>query len=139
VTSLPRGIGRSGAAAPQALFFRLGEAQLALPAHQVAAVAEVAGCTPIPSSDPALLGVARVGRRLLPLVDAHRRLHLAGQALTAFPRTCVVVNGALGEVAFPIDAVLGLRSVPGGRLPVGCALMPLEQLIDGGPDVVGQE
>jgi chemotaxis signal transduction protein len=135
MTTFPRRVGALAPVARQALFFRLGESRLALPAAQVAAVAEVAGCTRIPTRDPALLGVARVGGRLLPLIDAHRRLHLEGAVADAFPWTCVVVAGALGEVAFRIDEVLGLRAVPEGLLPAGCELMPLEQLLDaGGPE-----
>jgi chemotaxis signal transduction protein len=139
MTAFPRRTGRQSPVARQALFFRLGDNQLALPAHQVAAVAEVTSCTQIPTGDPALLGVARIGSRLLPVIDAHRRLRVARQAPGAFPWTCVIVNGADGEVAFRIDEVLGFRAVPGGVLPVGCTLMPLERLIEGGTDVARQE
>jgi chemotaxis signal transduction protein len=123
----------------QALVFRLGQARLAVPADQVATVAAVEGCTRIPCDDPALLGVARVGHRLLPLIDAHRRMQVAGGVAAPFPCTCVVVRGALGEVGFRIDELLGLYAAPDGLLPPGCAPMPLEQLIDGGGVVADGE
>jgi chemotaxis signal transduction protein len=113
------------------LVFRLGDHQLALPAHQVAAVTAVAGCTPIPAADPTLLGVARVDDRVLPLIDAHGRMRIAGRPPGALPWTCLVVKGPLGDVVFRIDEVLGLRTVPDGLAPPGCALMPIERLGEG--------
>jgi chemotaxis signal transduction protein len=116
--------------ARSALVFRLGESRLALPADQVATVAEVAGGTPIPTADPALLGVGRVGPRLLPLIDAHRRMRVAAPP-ASFPRTCLVVKSPLGDVAFPIDEVIGLTAMRGAVAPLGCTLMSLAQLVDG--------
>jgi chemotaxis signal transduction protein len=131
-TQLPR---RSTASADtharNALVFRLGESRLALPADQVATVAEVASCTPIPTADPTLLGVGRVGARLLPLIDAHRRMRVAAAPAT-FPGTCLVVKSALGEVAFRIDEVVGLQAMRDGLAPAGCTLMPLAHLVGQG-------
>jgi chemotaxis signal transduction protein len=114
--------------ARHALVFRLGDSRLALPADQVATVADVASCTPIPTNDPALLGVGRVGSRLLPLIDAHRRLRVAAPE-ASFPRTCLVVKSALGDVAFAIDEVLGLQAMRGPVAPLGCTLLPLARLL----------
>jgi chemotaxis signal transduction protein len=113
-----------------ALVFRLGAARLALPADQVATVTEVGSCTAIPTADPTLLGVARVGLGLLPLIDAHRRMSVVA-GLPAFPWTCLVVKSALGEVAFRIDEVLGLHAMPHGLAPPGCTLVSTERLVEG--------
>jgi len=118
-----------------ALVFRLGHTRLALPADQVATVAEVGSCTQIPNADPTLLGVGRVGLRLLPLIDAHRRMRVVAPPPAGFPWKCLVVKSALGEVAFRIDEVLGLHAMPEGLAPPGCTLMPLERLVDGSPGV----
>jgi chemotaxis signal transduction protein len=120
-----------------ALVFRLGHTRLAVPADRVTTVAEVASCTRIPSADPTLLGVGRVGLRLLPLIDAHRRMTVVAPPPAGFPWTCLVVKSALGEVAFRIDEVLGLQAMPDGLAPLGCTLMPLEGLVDGGLGVGG--
>lgn len=120
-----------------ALVFRLGGTRLALPAEQVATVAEVGRPTPIPSADPTLLGVGRIGTRLLPLVDAHRRMRVAPSPAETFPSTCLVVKSTLGDVAFRVDEVLGLHAMPDGRAPLGCALLSLSRLLDG--DAVGEE
>ena len=121
--------------ARSALVFRLAGTRLALPADQVGTVAEVTGHTRIPSADPTLLGVGRVGNRLLPLIDAHRRMAVAPPPTAAFPWTCLVAKSTFGDVAFRVDEVLGLQAMPGGRAPLGCMLMSLEQLIDGGSGV----
>jgi chemotaxis signal transduction protein len=118
-----------------ALVFRLGHTRLALPADQVATVAEVGSCTKIPSADPTLLGVGRVGLRLLPLIDAHRRMGVVAPPPAGFPWTCLVVKSAFGEVAFRIDEVLGLHAMPDGLAPLGYTLMPLERFVDNGPGV----
>ena len=133
MTLLPRRTTpHTGTCFRNALVFRLGDIRLALPAHQVATVAEVGSCTRIPSADPTLLGVGRVGLRLLPLIDAHRRMRVVAQPPAGFPWTCLVVKSALGEVAFRIDEVLGLHAMPDGLAPLGCTPMPLERLVDGG-------
>jgi chemotaxis signal transduction protein len=114
-----------------ALVFRLGSTHLALPADRVAVVGEVDSVTRIPSADPTLLGVGRVGARLLALIDAHRRMRVVAPAPGAFPWTCLVVKGTFGEVAFPVDAVLGLHAMANGLAPRGCTLMPLERVVAG--------
>ena len=131
MTTLPRRAPSSAETLRNALVFRLGERRLALAAEQVATVAEVATCTPIPTADSTLLGVGRVGARLLPLIDAHRRMRVGAPPAT-FPSTCLVVKSALGEVAFPIDEVVGLQAMRNGLAPLGSALMSLDHLIDGG-------
>jgi hypothetical protein len=55
-----------------------------------------------------------------------------GAPPVAFPSTCLVVKSALGEVAFPIDEVVGLQAMRNGLAPLGSALMSLDHLIDGG-------
>jgi chemotaxis signal transduction protein len=118
-----------------ALVFRLGHTRLALPADRVTTIAEVGSCTQIPSADPTLLGVGRVGLRLLPLIDAHRRMRVVASPVAGFPWTCLVVKSALGEVAFRIDEVLGLHAMPDGLAPLGCTLVSLERLVDDGAGV----
>jgi chemotaxis signal transduction protein len=132
MTTLPRRTPSSADMhARSALVFRLGESRLALPAEQVATVTEVASCTPIPTADPTLLGVGRVGSRLLPLIDAHRRMQVAAPQ-ASFPSTCLVVKSALGDVGFPIDEVVGLQTMPGGLAPAGCTLIALARLVGEG-------
>lgn len=133
MTELPRRTTpQTGTSLRTALVFRLGHTRLALAADQVSSVAEVRSCTQIPSADHTLLGVARVGLQLMPLIDAHRRMSFVSPPPAGFPWTCLVVKSALGEVAFRVDEVLGLHAMPDGLAPPGCTLLPLEQLIDGG-------
>jgi len=132
MSELPRRTtSQNGTAIRTALVFRLGEARLALAADQVASVAEVRSCTRVPSGDRTLLGVARVGRELMPLIDAHRRMGVASPPPAGFPWTCLVVKSSLGDVAFRVDEVLGLQAAVDGLAPPGCTLMPLEGLIEG--------
>jgi chemotaxis signal transduction protein len=129
MTLLPRrGTASAETHARNALVFRLGESRLALPADQVATVADATSCTPIPTADPALLGVARVGSRLLPLIDAHRRMRIPAPA-KSFPSICLVAKSALGEVAFRIDEVVGLQAMRGGAAPPGTTLLSLAHLV----------
>ena len=130
-TLLPRRTPSPAETHRSVLVFRLGECRLALPAEQVATVAEVASCTPIPTADSSLLGVGRVGSRFLALIDAHRRMRVAAPP-APFPTTCLVVKSPLGDVAFPIDEVVGLQAMRGGLAPAGSTLMSLTHLLDEG-------
>jgi chemotaxis signal transduction protein len=97
----------------------VGDRRIAIPAGRIVEVARVAGYTPLPCDDAANLGVVVHRDALIPLVDLAPRLGARRFAPVKLPGLCVFVETEVGEVAFPIDRVLGLEPVR-----------------DGGPDAV---
>jgi chemotaxis signal transduction protein len=105
------------AAAPSrvAAFFALNGAHFAVPAAQVAEIASLGAYTPLPCEDPAHLGVVLHRERIIPLVDLGARLGVRRTDPLPFPGLCLFLKTALGEIACPIDRVLGLAPLTGDQ------------------------
>jgi chemotaxis signal transduction protein len=87
--------------------------RLAVKAGDLVEVAQVDRATWVPCRDPALLGVALHRDRPVPVVDVRRRLDLG--AAGAPPWLCVFVRTAAGEVAVPVETVVGFGPASGTR------------------------
>ena len=96
------------------LVVSVGDRRIAIPARRIVEVARIAGHTPLPCEDPANLGVVVHRDALIPLVDLALRLGARRFAPVKLPGLCVFVETEVGEVAFPIDRVLGLEPVRDG-------------------------
>lgn len=108
------------------VLFTAGGRRFAVPGIQVAEVARVAAFTPLPSDDGMILGVAFHRDRVVPVIDAARRLGLA-HPVGAPPWLCLFVRGPAGEMGVPVDAVLGFER-PGG--PWAAAAVPVVDLVE---------
>jgi chemotaxis signal transduction protein len=101
------------------LVVSVGDRRIAIAARRIIEVARIAGFTRLPCDDASNLGILVHRDALVPLVDLAPRLGARRFAPVKLPGLCVFVETELGEVAFPIDRVLGLEPVR-----------------DGGPDAV---
>jgi chemotaxis signal transduction protein len=96
------------------LVVSVGDRRIAIPARRIVEVARVGGYTPLPCEDPSNLGVVVHRDALIPLVDLAPRLGARRFAPVKLPGLCVFVETEVGEVAFPIDRVLGLEPARDG-------------------------
>ncbi|WP_424813431.1 chemotaxis protein CheW [Roseococcus sp. YIM B11640] len=106
----------------QRLTVRAGQAQVALPASQIAEVIRRPRITRVPNAPPVLLGVTHLRGTVLPVVSLRGLLEGEGAAATA-EQIVVLRHDPL--VALAVDAIQALRSVqtdkaePGDRVLVG--------------------
>jgi chemotaxis signal transduction protein len=111
----------TAAPAANVLVVSVGDRRIAIPARRIVEVARVAGYTSLPCDDASNLGVVVHRDALIPLVDLAPRLGARRFAPVKLPGLCVFVETDVGEVAFPIDRVLGLepfRDGGPGAVPV---------------------
>jgi chemotaxis signal transduction protein len=99
--------------------------RLALPAETVVEVGELESFTPLPCDDPAHVGVGLYRDRVVPVVDLvrHAALDIPSPAVTA-GAVCVIARTLRGEVAFPIDSVVGLEASDRGDGDTAIAVDP---------------
>ncbi len=91
------------------LSYRIGRHDLVSSFDEVVEILSVPALTPIPGSQPWLLGLANVRGNLLPVADL--KLFLEGQRSVAGERQrMLVMNQPGGEVAILIDELYGQRS-----------------------------
>jgi hypothetical protein len=76
-------------------------------------VAQVDGVTWVPCRDPALLGVALHRDRVVPVVDVGRRI--GAGPVDGPPWLCVFVRTAGGEMAVPVERVVGFGPASGAQ------------------------
>jgi len=101
--------------------FRASGRSFALSTHQVVAVAELAGVTPLRASGRTdVLGLLAHRGTALPLIDLGQRLGRSNGRPPSGPH-CVVVEWGGRRAAFPVDELQGLTRIPAdGGLPPGC-------------------
>lgn len=102
----------------------IGECRVAVPAAAVVEVARIAAVTPVPSEDPANLGIAVHRDQVVPLVDLGARLGVSRRAGWAGPGLCLVLRTPEGLLGCPIDAVLGFS--PGSDDAAAAGLVVLD-------------
>jgi chemotaxis signal transduction protein len=123
--------GRSGRAAarPGMLAFVLGGRTCALSLGLVAGVAEIGVITRLPAANPRHLGVIVHRGAVLPLLALDRQLDGApmpgGMGQPAF---CIITRSE-PVIAFPVEAVLGLRPLPADVPAAGSPWEILDRLI----------
>jgi chemotaxis signal transduction protein len=94
------------------LVFTLGGRTRALSLGLVDAVTELGAVTRLPASNPRNLGLIVHRGTVLPLFDLGRGLGGApAPAVSALPAFCIITRSQ-PVVAFPVEAVLGLRPLP---------------------------
>ena len=103
--------------------FRLRDARFFVRPERISEVARLETYTPLPCTDPANLGVILHRERVIPLVDLGPRLGILAGPVT-LPTLCVILRTDLGEVASPVDEVLGLMSLASGTPPGDPVLEP---------------
>jgi chemotaxis signal transduction protein len=96
--------------------FALGKRCFALPAGQVVEITRVPSFTPLPCEDPAHLGVVVHRETVIPLVDLGLQLGVCRPCSAHAPGLCLFFRTTLGEIACPIDQVLGLAPASDARL-----------------------
>ncbi len=108
---LSRRVSRTSAAPVGSLaVLELMGARFAIPASQILEIAPVDSYTPLPCEDSTHLGVVLHRDEVVPLVDLGRALR-ARPSRASLPSLCVFAKTTLGEIAFPIDRVLGVELV----------------------------
>jgi chemotaxis signal transduction protein len=117
--------GRQAAPRPGLLAFVIGGRPRALSLGLVAGVAEIGRVTRVPTADPGNLGLIVHRGAVLPLVDLGRRLDGGAAAASAAdgadgadeaaagrpPAFCIITRSRQA-IAFPVEAVLGLQTLP---------------------------
>lgn len=89
--------------------FRLGARHLAAGFGEVVEIITLPPLTPVPGSEPWLLGVANIRSNLLPVVDL--KLFMEGERTVQHATTrALVVKQAGGNVAVLIDELFGQRN-----------------------------
>lgn len=106
--------GRDGRHAPRPglLAFMIGGRARALSLRLVAGVAEIGAVTRLPAADPCNLGLIVYRGTVLPLVDLGRRLDGTAAPGGARPAAFCIVTRSQPAIAFPVEAVLGLQTLP---------------------------
>lgn len=110
--------------------FALRGKRFAVAPGQIIEIVRIDSYTPLPCEDTTNLGVVLHRDRVIPLVDLRPGLGIRGGGPLSLPMLCVFALGNLGEVAFPVDQVLGLASSTGERLADDVAFLDLDQLGD---------
>jgi CheW-like domain len=105
--------------------FAVGWRRFVLPAEAAAAVGELGVVLPLPSSDPRRLGVIVHRGRAVALVAAGEGDGEAG----ATARHYVLLRGDGEDVAFPVDALIGLKAEYGDGLPDGFELFDRRRVV----------
>ncbi len=116
---------------PSLVVCALGPRRIALPVGRIVAVDRIASYTPLPADDPATLGIALHRGRLIPLVDLGPRLGSRGARPLTLPALCVVVRSDHGELAFPVDEVVGFAPAGDDRFRETVTVLDPAEL--GGP------
>ena len=111
------------------LVVALGDRRFAVSAEQIVEVVKSAFYTPVPCEDPTNLGVALHRGRVVPVMEAGRRLGVPRPGLADRPGAWVLVKTPAGEVGFPVDAVVGFHSSPDGQLPEDMTLIDAAELV----------
>lgn len=92
--------------------FALAGRRFALPAERVVEVARVSTYTPLPCENPAHLGVVSHRDSVIPLLDLARELGARRADSLQSPGLCLFCMTELGEIACPVDQVVGLAPAP---------------------------
>lgn len=90
--------------------FRIGQRRLVSDYDAVAEILTVPQITPVPGSQPWMLGVANVRSNLLPIVDLKQFLEGARSVLHEGHQKVMVLRQPGGDVAVTIDELYGQRS-----------------------------
>lgn len=90
--------------------FRVGQRRLVSNYEAVAEILTVPQITPVPGSQPWMLGVANVRSNLLPVVDLKQFLEGARSVLHEGHQKVMVLRQPGGDVAVTIDELYGQRS-----------------------------
>jgi chemotaxis signal transduction protein len=121
------------------LLFQLGELRLALPTRMAAAVAPVLHIARIPHRGGTVLqGLAAFRGQILPCCSLTRLLEVQ-QIDSSASRTLILEESPGRRWAAPIDAVIGVRSVPDelAQQPVASALLAAHWLAGSFDDEAG--
>jgi chemotaxis signal transduction protein len=111
------------------LGFTLGGRNRALSLGLVDAVTELGAVTRLPAANPLNLGLIVHRGTVLPLFDLGRGLGGApAPAGSALPALCIITRSE-PVVAFPVEAVLGLRPLPADASPADSPWEILDSLI----------
>ena len=89
--------------------FRLGQRRLVSSFDEVVEIMPLPAVTPVPGSQPWMLGVANVRGNLLPVVDL-KQFREGERTVTHEGQRCLVVRQAGGNVAVIIDELFGQRT-----------------------------
>ncbi|MBI3635006.1 MAG: chemotaxis protein CheW [Candidatus Rokubacteria bacterium] len=122
-TALDPRRGRPADHGDDVVVFTVGGRRFAVAGARVSEVARVEVFTPLPSDDGAVLGVSWHGGRVVSVLDPWRRLGVS-RSIGALPWLCLFVRGRTGEVAVPVDAVLGFER------PRGPAAIDAVRIVD---------
>jgi purine-binding chemotaxis protein CheW len=114
------------------LRIRLGAEHYALDLDHVLEVVELGEVTPVPGSEPTLIGLRNLRGEILPALDTSGLLGIAGESL---PRSLVVVSDGDRRAGLAVDEVIDLGRLPEATATVNSSLVRGGVLIDG--DLVG--
>ncbi len=95
----------------QIVLFRVGETDYALDIDAVDEILPVLPITPLAGAAPGVLGIAEVRNRVIPVFDLHAKLG-STRSTDESERRLVLVDGDEGPIAFLVDAVEEVLTVP---------------------------
>jgi purine-binding chemotaxis protein CheW len=100
------------------LVFRVGEERYGIGLSQLTEVFPYRGCTAVPGTAAALLGVLNVRGEIRAITNGRRILGLppGDEALTGY---VVMVRQATGSIGITVDAVEGVREIAAAALSAG--------------------
>lgn len=102
------------ASAVELLSFTVAGCDFCLPVGDVREVRSWSGPTPLPLSDPSLIGVINLRGTILPVIDLARKLGLS--SLTMPPGVIIVVAKAGRLAGLAVDRVDDILTIPFGSL-----------------------
>ncbi|MDF1565457.1 MAG: chemotaxis protein CheW [Deltaproteobacteria bacterium] len=119
-----------------ALTLNIGEELYAVPLEIVREVIRAVWITPVPEVPEALLGAINLRGKIVPVIDARRRVGLPASAVELDTPIAILAppSGAVGVV---VDRVLDLISLDGARLEIATGPLADAQCVAGmvpGPD-----
>jgi chemotaxis signal transduction protein len=88
---------------------RVGDESYALPVEHVLEVAELGEITPVPGSQPAILGVRNLRGQILPIVDLATIFGIRG---SGNPQRVLVAESGGHRAGFAIDDVSDIEQLP---------------------------
>jgi purine-binding chemotaxis protein CheW len=109
--------------------FRLGRQTCALPIEPIVQIIPMVTITPVPKTDPSILGVIKVHGKLVPVVSLHRAFSLPDVSFHLYTPILLIEHNA-HTIGLIVDDVLDVLTLPGEEIRHPIDLIPEEFAVD---------